>query len=677
MNRYKVANQPWHQAVIPSELAEIRFELHLERDLRLNDGAPVGEIGEITPTAEGVWHVAFALGCKVILELDQHPTSSGNWWHGSLTVSECSVSEPFIIVMRALLRNDEQPYFMIPSTLYGSNNADRGVVAKHTLGVGRDPKLTYRAPDVGITFSHSWHWRADHSTIPSVSAQWDTNFVAVTIEENSRPQSSASGAEWLYNSLGVWTDEVGDSITVALGSLDWPYRIFCGHKCDGRVVEPINQETAAGLSARIGIYSATDTGNEQERRFAYEPLVELWYSVLHEPPREGPSAKQALREVATALVNHCVSPRTGHFCMLRTPDSFHDDRMLVAWAGVLQIARPLLLAGHTIEDNNLITVAEDAVDAVVAGAINSDSGLFHETFTGDSWVGNVWWPGLGHPALVSGHACYLLLQMAETVGERASSWVDAARQVVTAAVQHQRTDGRLPHGFSPLDGSPQEWRGFGGCFFVAPMLAMARIDENKQAAAAGRRALEHYWAEFCRLEWIGVDLDCAGAQDCGSSFALARALTMDHRQSGDPQALERLGHVLRYACTYRFGHNTRHRNPVCDWSSSGAQVTSTHNIHLDAYGGLLLEDMTYYLEHREDSYLSTRLSDSLAWARQAYNRTNGEYGWGEVGFATEQYYHTYDAYHYFEGDGTVWQATFPWSMGALMETFLVEIKRYL
>ena len=62
----------------------------------------------------------------------------------------------------------------------------------------------------------------------------------------------------------------------------------------------------------------------------------------------------------------------------------------------------------------------------------------------------------------------------------------------------------------------------------------------------------------------------------------------------------------------------------------------------------------------------------MAWARQAYNRAPGEFGWGKIGYATEQYYHTYDAYHYFEGDGTVWIATFPWSMGALLEAFRIE-----
>ncbi len=241
----------------------------------------------------------------------------------------------------------------------------------------------------------------------------------------------------------------------------------------------------------------------------------------------------------------------------------------------------------------------------------------------------------------------------------------SSNMVLQRVLPTQRDDGRFPHGFSPTDGAPTTFAGFGGCFFAAPLLMMGEAD----AAVA---AVEHYWQQFTNLEWIGVDLDCAGAQDSGSSYSLIRALTELHRQTGDAKHLERAGHVLHYAFTYRFGHNTQHRFPICDWSSSGSKVTSTHNQHLDAYGGEILEELRYYLQHVDDAYLRSRLADSLAWARQAYNRTDGEYGYGKRGQCTEQYYQTYDVYHSHAGDGQVWAAYFPWAAGSLLNAFVVD-----
>jgi len=246
--------------------------------------------------------------------------------------------------------------------------------------------------------------------------------------------------------------------------------------------------------------------------------------------------------------------------------------------------------------------------------------------------------------------------------------------VLKKAIEHQREDGRFPSGFSPEDGTPTAYEGYGGCFFVAPLLMSYRLFGDASAKRSGLKALEHYWEEFARLEWIGVDLDCRGAVDSGSSYALSRACVELHRQEGDPEVLERLGHVLHYAFSYHFGHNTQHRNPVCDWSSSGSRVTSTHNAHIDAYGGSFLEDALYYVERTGDGYFLGRLKDSVAWARQAYNFREAEYGWGKAGWVTEQFYHTYDRYHHPEGDGTIWQAYFPWAAGALLDAYIVGVR---
>ena len=141
-------------------------------DARQSAGIPRGEIGERIDAET----VRFTSGCELRVAQD----ASGV---GRAEITRCEVDEPFIILLRALLRNRTQPYFMIPATLYGTNNAGRGVVANHPMGTGGDPKLAYRAESVDGLFSHSWHFRADHAAVPSVSATFDGRFVGLAVED--------------------------------------------------------------------------------------------------------------------------------------------------------------------------------------------------------------------------------------------------------------------------------------------------------------------------------------------------------------------------------------------------------------------------------------------------------------------------------------------------------------
>jgi hypothetical protein len=586
-----------------------------------------------------------------------------------MTIRSCSIDDPIIILLRLRLANESRPYFMIPAVLYGSNNADRGLVLNHPAGFGSDPKLAWRggAVDREQMRSPHWHFRADRSAVPMVSANVDGHLVAVGIREGSENEAG----DWSYNSLGLWTDAGnGDAITVSMGSLDWPARIVRHQLGDHPVCEALSGNTAVGMQTEFFIFHGP-----ARDRFAYEDAVVAWYGHLHEPPRAGTPLRQAMTEVASALVTDGIRPDTGYFYMMEGPEGISSSGTFLAWAGILQIARPLLCADRLIGESDRVDGTAAMVDRAVSESYDPDIGLFRDIHRDGEWQSYTWWPDLGHTGLVSGHACYLLLKMFEEDSDR-RAWADAAQRVLRHVIPHQRDDGRLPSGFSPEDGSPLTYVGYGGCFFVAPLLIAGRLLGDEEATAAGESALTHYWQEFTRLEWIGTDLDCRGAVDSGSSYALLRALVEMHRQTGDPAVLERLGHVLHYAYTYRFGHNTRHRNGACDWSSSGSKVTSTHNVHLDAYGGEILEDVVYYLGQVDDPYFRGRLEDSLAWARQAYNRTEAEYGWGKAGWVTEQYYHTYDRYHHPEGDGTVWWSNFPWAAGSLLNAYVIEASMY-
>jgi hypothetical protein len=656
----------------PVEVGTLEMTLIKDSAVRSFDKFPSEEPAQVRAAGDGC-EVSFPSGCVLHIEM---AASCGLIRVGRVEIRSCDVDEPFIIMLRIRLANREEPYFLIPSVLYGTNNASREptntFVDAHgegdVQGYGGDPQLTYRSGKVWLDRRRSpgWHFRADRSAAPFVSATFAGHFVALGIREVTQLNCDT----WAYNGLGVWTDaEHGDWITVTLGSLDWPARLIAHELGDAPLLEPLTSATAVGMKTEF-VVSFAPTSD----RFAYEPVLEAWYEHLREKPRPGASLEQAMRDVGTALIQDGVDPASGYFHMYRNPEGIAAFSTLLAWAGVLQIARPLMRAGRMLSESTWVDTAAEMVSRAAADAYNTSSGLFNDIYFDGRWQPNNWWPTLGHTSLINGHACYLLMKMSEDDPAR-HDWARAVLPVVRHVANFQREDGRLPAGFSPGNGQPTSYFGFGGCFFIAPWLMAHRLSSDSIGRDGAVAALEHYWQQFSKLQWSGVDLDCRGAQDCGSSYALIRALAELHRQTGDPQALNRLGHVINYACTYRYSYNVHLRNPVCDWSSSGAKVTSTHNIHVDAYGGEILEDFQYYVTCTGDAHIRNRIEDSLAWARQAYNRTENEYGWGKVGWVTEQYYHTYDHYHHPEADGTVWISYFPWAAGSLLNAFVLEAER--
>ena len=118
---------------ISPDQGTLLFELMRARDVCLSERIPHGEVGHVE-TADGKTSVHFDAGCR--LELGLELTANRTMWTGVCRIASCELDVPFILLIRVRLANRTQPYFMIPATLYGTNKADRGVVAEHGHGQG-------------------------------------------------------------------------------------------------------------------------------------------------------------------------------------------------------------------------------------------------------------------------------------------------------------------------------------------------------------------------------------------------------------------------------------------------------------------------------------------------------------------------------------------------------------
>jgi hypothetical protein len=134
---------------------------------------------------------------------------------------------------------------------------------------------------------------------------------------------------------------------------------------------------------------------------------------------------------------------------------------------------------------------------------------------------------------------------------------------------------------------------------------------------------------------------------------------------------------MRDAISYEFSFKFCYNSPVqipplstLNWSSSGGSVTSVANPHIHPMSSNLVDELLYYLQHREDDYIRQRMDDTVAWGCQTYNRVDGEYGYGKKGWMSERFCHSQGLVTETYADGTpasTWFCLMPWASGSIIE----------
>jgi hypothetical protein len=566
-----------------------------------------------------------------------------------------------VISFSLLLRNEEQPFIMIPGAFYGTNQR---MWCRKEL-----PKLAYREKGVSIPESHGWLMRADRATHPMVFATYSNVGVAIGISE----VYSSSGGEWGYNSLGFITEHRGDRIIASLGVRDWPARILNHRYTDDEIIEglPKNAEITSEMYLWWG---------KVQDRFGYEPFLRSYYYSIHDLPRGGVRPCQAIEDLVKGTIE-AVCPETGLFYTLLSEDKNKTSRGCdLAFTGTLQIAQPLLEAALMIKSEESADYARNVIEKVIREVYNPSSGLFYDSYYPEKgWGKNRWEEHYEPSAYINGQACYFLIRAyrcEKARGLKKRTWLEATLPVLRRVVETQSQDGHFGINFGLKDGAVLDYNGFAGCWFVSPlaMLSAECPQVSEWAIPAACKGLEAYSKDLQTMEIMGSPMDIDKAPDQESILAFIKAARELYRLTSEEKYISLMERALHYNFTWKFAYNTHHRrDDICDWSSAGGDIASAENIHIHPMGNLVAEDIYFYYQHTGDKYFYDRARDTVLWGMQAYNRKDGEFGFGKKGWTSEQLYHTHVDYQGGGDDGGDWPAFLPWTNGSILSSLTGEI----
>jgi hypothetical protein len=578
----------------------------------------------------------------------------------------------------------QEPYFMIPGSLYGTNNIKNSK--------SNQPQLNYRG-DIKYPRTPVIRTRADRSTHNAVMTVVNDCIFGVRINE-----CTCSGNIEYYNGLGIDTRNLDekDRVEITFGYHHFPVRYIGKLGPEHSFTKEaeygwiqFEKERTYATSGHIFLGSA-------ENRFAYERVLKWFYERIHQHPSNSRSREHTVRSIAGALIKDAYDDKNKYFPTVLS-GSFKDTAAAgdTAWTGGMQVVYPLIRSSVYVP--GALETAADYLDNLLNNGINPQSGFLYESKNKDQWQVSGWWKQdlllynrrlekieEAHSAYVNGQAtCYLLksYRFAKDRGWKPASlesWLQVSKSIIDRVIESQRYDGALGVYFDPDNGEAIYYNSFQGAWFLAGIAELALITKEPKYVEAFNKANNFYYTFLEKVELWGMPMDTRDAVDEEGNLAYITALKTMHELTGEARLLEQLIHALHYEFSWKFAYNTKHVNEPLkslNWASSGGSITSSHNIHIHQMGNLIAEEMYYVYKQSGDSYILSRLKDTLNWGMGTYNIDDGYFGFGKKGWATEQFFHS-------DGkqddpnrivDGGIWKDYLSWAAACVLLSSCADI----
>ena len=583
------------------------------------------------------------------------------------------------VIRIALPINAPQPRFYLPGFMYGTNRGDAPLVVD-----SKCPRLRMRDE---FPASSWWMVRSDRLSHPCALAYGDgrlTGFAAAPyyLRGNGlrRPwQPGLTGEFDQYTGFGC---ALPGELWYTLGYENAPWFFLDAHQYFPR--KPLGENCftlQAGETVIVPLYRF-DLPAEDER--VLHEALKWVYAFYHEEPRRVCSVRETVQDIAAAIARDAWLPEHhaySGFVFDRGDHFEYNPLPSISWTNGLSAATPMLTSALRLQDEAMRAQAVDCIDHIVQNALNPRNGLPYMVEKDGVWSNDGWWADRlhvpGHAAYLVGQFTYLLLKAWAWETEHGVShpdWLDFAGSIIDRTERTRNTDGEYPYVLSEKTGAGLEYDSFSGAWCMTAAAYYAYLTGDHSRVEALRHSEQWYHDAYIRhQECYGGPLDIDKNIDSEGILAYIRAVRYLHAITGDDALLDHLRDALYYEYTFKFCYNSPIKVPplsTVGWSSCGGSITSVTNPHIHPMSSSVMDEMYYYLAHRADDYIRSRLQDTILWSCQCHMTRDGEFGYGKKGWMSERYCHSEGLVKERYPDGTLastWFALMPWACGSLLE----------
>ncbi|QOL34634.1 hypothetical protein [Bifidobacterium lemurum] len=623
-------------------------------------------------------------------------------WRHEVTLTNVSDATFQGVVRIDLPVEGDDPRFFLPGFMYGRNRGEAPLATPD-----RFPRM--RDGETRLPASSWWMVRADRLANPCALAVSDGRVRGVSMGAYLVHGADDSLRGHEAGDDGAFAQYSGYTCSLSSDDVDAPTRgiasigVTLGYEnAPWLFVSSANIRPRPGIEDQCLILPAGGRAVVLVDVFDYEasderaiiPALRTVYRRFHESPRMVGDPRRAVEDLAGAVSRDAWLPDDHMYAGfvfdrpselgVRLGDGPYWYQKLGSsgWTNGMAAAAPMLASGLRLGDERMRSQALDCIDHIVRYCVNPNNGLPFDAVDDGVWSNHGWWrdriPEPGHSAYLVGQMLYYVLQSYEY--ERGlghaehADWLDMVGGVVPRLAAQRNSDGEYPFIFSETTGAGLDYGAFAGAWCLAAGAYWAKVGGDMSDLDGLKASERHYHDAYVRhMECYGAPLDTSKAVDSEGVLAYVKATRLLHEITGDDLYLDHLAEALAYESTFRFCWNSPVTVPPLGrvgWSSCGGSVTSTCNPHIHPMSSNIIGDMRYYLDHREDDYVRSRMEDAVRWSCQTYNTFDGEYDYGKVGWMSERFCHSQGLLEERYEDGSIastWFALMPWAIGAILD----------
>lgn len=577
----------------------------------------------------------------------------------------------------------KNPRFFLPGFMYGRNRGEAPIKVDNEFPRLREGVLHRPA-------SPWWMVRSDRLSHPAAFVFDEGKIFGLCaspyfIQLGGSKGQWRPGAEGGFYQYAGYTCSLGNGcIGYTLGYENAPWLYIQSHRVKERKT----------LGENCFKISAGEEFSFEIQHYCYEAecerdiyeAVQGVYEQYHEKPRRVGDIHTAVSDIASAVSEDAWIEEDRSYSGFVFEEANGGRRYQkiysLSWTNGLSVAVPVLISSLRLKDDVMRKQALCCIENMVQNCLSPHTGLPYGAYNKGEWSNRGWWfDGMhnpGHSGYLTGQAVYYLMkaydyekQIQKVIHEE---WMEFAKEIIDKLEKTKNSDYEYPYILSEKSGAGLEYDSMGSAWCLAATAYYSWLMKDASYLDGLIISENHYYETFVRkAECYGGPLDTDKTVDSEGILSYIRALRWLHQITGEEIYLNHLRDALCYEYTFKFCYNSPIQTPPLGrigWSSCGGSITSVANPHIHPMSSTVIDEMLYYLRHREDGYIRSRLNDTIMWSCQTYNHYDKEYDFGRKGWMSERFCHCEGLLVQKYPDGhpaSTWFALMAWACGSVLE----------
>lgn len=605
-------------------------------------------------------------------------------WQARVRVSNPTDTKWSGVIHVELPFANENPRFFLPAFMYGRNRGEAPQNVPNEF-----PRL--REGNPSRPSSPWWMVRSDRLSHPAALV-YDTGTIYGLSASPYFIYKNGVKIQWKPELQGEFCQYSGYTCSLAKGTVGYTlgYENAPLLFIKSRLVKERSplEENCFELAAAESVEFTLDLYEyEAESELGINAALEHIYYRYHQSPRKGSDIRTAAADLSKAIYQYAWLPEERSYSTFVYEDKetggYRYNKIIsISWTDGLSAATPVLMAALRLGDEPMRSQALSCIENIIENSLNPASGLPYEAYQDGKWsIAGWWFDGMrtpGHSAYLCAQAMFYIMKAYEFEKRlkdcRHEDWLIFVRKVLLVLEKSKNTDEEYPTILSERTGAGLEYDSFSGTWCMAAMAYYSWLTGDLTHLDSLKRSEKHYYETYVRrMECYGAPLDADKAVDSEGILAYIKAVRFLHALTGDALYLDHMRDAIDYEFTFKFAYNSPVKVPplsTIGWSSCGGSVTSVANPHIHPMSSNVVDELYYYVQQRDDSYVRQRMLDTVGWGCQTYNRFDKEFGHGKTGWMSERFCHSEGLVTETFSDGSpasTWFCLMPWAGGSVIE----------